>query len=99
LLRRRLVAAAIALGMAVGIGTALQGALGVTGGGPLSTTGVPGGVAQLAGQRVWVVAPGDTVWAIATAVSGNRDVRPLVDRLVAETGGRPLQVGQRLPLP
>jgi hypothetical protein len=78
---------------------ALQGALGGTGGGPLTATGAPGAAPRTVGARVWIVQPGDTLWGIAQAEGGRGDIRPLVDRLSAETGGRPLQVGQRILLP
>ncbi len=50
-------------------------------------------------ERVWVVRPGDTLWQIAATTRRGGDLRPVVDRLVAEIGGRALQVGQRIPLP
>jgi len=97
--RRRLAMLAGLLLALVGGWFALQAALGLFGGGPLATTGQPGGL-RPAAARVWVVQPGDTIWTIARAVSGGRgDERPLVDRLSAEVGDRALQVGQRIPLP
>ena len=57
-----------------------RAALGRIGGGPLATTGAPGGAAA-GGRRVWIVRPGDTLWSIAEAVDPSGDVRPLVDRL------------------
>jgi LysM repeat protein len=48
---------------------------------------------------VYVVQPGDTLWSIARAAQVGEDLRPVVDRLAAEVGHRPLQPGQRLVLP
>jgi hypothetical protein len=48
---------------------------------------------------VWVVQPGDTLWAIARRVQPSGDIRPLVDAMSAEVHGHPLQVGERLVLP
>lgn len=51
------------------------------------------------GQQVHVVEPGDTLWSIARSLQPTGDVRPVVDRLADLRGGRPLQVGERIPLP
>ena len=45
-----------------------------------------------------VVAPGDTVWSIASAVAPDADPRPIVDAIVAANGGPALVAGQRLEL-
>lgn len=48
----------------------------------------------------YVVAPGDTLWSIATRVAPGRDPRPLIDRLQAVNHLRgPLQAGQTLIIP
>jgi hypothetical protein len=73
-------------------------ALGRIGGGPLATTGAPGGV-RPAATRVWVVRPGDSLWSIAEAIDPNGDVRPLVDRLAAEVGGTEIYPGETVALP
>jgi nucleoid-associated protein YgaU len=77
---------------------ALVAALGRTGGGPLTITGATGGL-QPAAARMWVVRPGDTLWAIAEAVDPHGDVRPLVDRLSAEVHGAALYPGEPIPIP
>ncbi len=77
---------------------ATRTALGRTGGGPLATTGAPGG-GRPAAVRVWVVRPGDTLWSIAEAVDPNGDVRPLVDRLAAETRSSAIYPGEAIPVP
>lgn len=68
------------------------------GGGPLTATGAAGSVSP-AGAAVWVVHPGDTLWSIASTVEPGADERPLVDRLSAEVGNRPLYPGEVLALP
>jgi hypothetical protein len=67
-------------------GAAPAGAVGASGSHP-----IPG--------RIWVVQPGDTPWGIVAAAGISGDPRPVVDQLVAETGGRPLQVGQAIRVP
>ncbi|MDP9402418.1 MAG: LysM peptidoglycan-binding domain-containing protein [Actinomycetota bacterium] len=47
----------------------------------------------------YVVQPGDTLWSVARRLRPKGDVRPLVDHLGRQTGGRPLRAGQRIPLP
>jgi len=64
---------------------------------PAATVG-PSGTHPTPGQ-IWVVQPGDTLWGIVAAAGFSGDPRPVVDRLVAETGGRPLQVGQAIRVP
>lgn len=48
--------------------------------------------------RVHVVAPGDTLWSIASRLDPGGDPRPLVDALADRVGGPELRVGQRIPL-
>lgn len=45
-----------------------------------------------------VVQPGDTVWSVASDVSGGDDPRPIVDAIVAANGGADLVAGQRLDI-
>jgi nucleoid-associated protein YgaU len=100
--RRRavfLVLIAAALAAAVSVLLALQAALGGGAGGPLTAGAASAGAPRPAATRVWVVRPGDTLWTIAEAVHPRGDVRPLVDRLSAQVGGRPLTVGRLLTLP
>jgi len=49
--------------------------------------------------RVHIVQPGDTLWSVARDLQPDGDVRPLVARLRALSGGGPLVPGQRLRLP
>ncbi len=47
--------------------------------------------------EVYIVQPGDTLWAIATEVARpGEDIRPIVDSLKALTGGAQLDIGQRI---
>lgn len=96
--RRRVAVGGLALVALVASWIAGGAALGAGGSGPLTATGAPSG-SQPAAYRSWVVRPGDTLWSIAEASGAKGDIRPLVDRLSAEVGGRPLQVGQRIALP
>ena len=98
LLRRRIVAAGLLVATAMGAWIGLQAALGRIGGGPLATTGAPGGL-QPAATRVWVVRPGDTLWSIAEAVDPGGDVRPLVDRLAAQVRSTALFPGETIVIP
>jgi LysM domain len=75
----------------------VQGGGGRAGSDPLAAPGT--GRTASAAAHVWVVQPGDTIWAIARHLEPNGDVRPLVDRLSHEVHGRALQVGQRLVVP
>lgn len=47
----------------------------------------------------YLVQPGDTLWSVARRLQPEGDVRPLVTRLRAASGGGPLAPGQRLRLP
>jgi hypothetical protein len=79
-------------------GIGIRTALGRIGGGPLATTGAPGG-GHVAAVRVWIVRPGDTLWSIAEAVDPNGDVRPLVDRLASEAGSSAIYPGESIAIP
>lgn len=47
--------------------------------------------------EVYVVQPGDTLWAIASEVARpGEDIRPIVDQLKELTGGSQLEIGQRI---
>jgi hypothetical protein len=96
--RLAVVLAALAIAL-VSLLFALQAALGGGAGGPLTTGAASAGAPRPAAVHAWLVRPGDTLWSIAVAVHPRGDVRPLVDRLSAQVGGRPLMVGQRLILP
>ncbi|MGI8752634.1 MAG: LysM peptidoglycan-binding domain-containing protein [Acidimicrobiales bacterium] len=90
---------AVLVAALVSVLLALQAALGGGAGGPLTTGAASAGAPRPAAAHAWMVRPGDTLWGIAVAVQPHGDVRPLVDRLSAQVGGRPLVVGQRLTLP
>jgi hypothetical protein len=96
--RRRTVAVVLVAMLVVGCWLGLQAALGRIGGGPLATTGAPGGPRPVA-ARVWIVRPGDTLWSIAEAAHPESDVRPLVNRLAAAIGSTDLYPGETVVLP
>lgn len=59
------------------------------------------GGARAATYVAVVVAPGDTVWSIAGAMADGRDVRGLVDEIVAVNGlrGASVEAGQSIRVP
>lgn len=78
-----------------------SGVLGGAGpGGSLTASGPAPPIAVVpVAATSYVVQPGDTLWTVARGVRPSGDVRPLVDQLARQTDGRPLRVGQRIPLP
>ncbi|MEE1563813.1 MAG: LysM peptidoglycan-binding domain-containing protein [Acidimicrobiales bacterium] len=94
--RRRRMVAALVLATTIFCGTLVAGELagwvnGVRGGAPAGAAGEP---------VVYVVQPGDTLWAIAERLTpAGIDVRHTVDRLTTAAGGALLQPGQRIELP
>jgi hypothetical protein len=96
--RRRVVAGGGAAMILLGLFVGLQALFGRPGGGPLASVGSPAAV-QPAVARIWLVHPGDTLWSIALASGASGDIRPLVARMSAEVGGRPLQPGERILVP
>jgi nucleoid-associated protein YgaU len=69
--------------------------------GAAGTTGAVGPERQHAATRAYVVRAGDTLWSIASRLSGpSADLRPLVDRIAAEnhvTGSLPTGAVLHLP--
>lgn len=96
--RRRLAVGGVAGAILLGLLLGLQALFGRPGGGPLASVGSPA-ASEPAVARIWVVRPGDTLWSIALASGARGDIRPLVARLSAEVGGRPLQPGERIQVP
>ena len=90
--RRRIVVAALAVGVLL----AARVLLGGLGGGSLASPEPASPV--LIGERSYVVQPGDTLWSIARWLQPQGDPRPLVDRLAAAHHGFPLRVGERIAL-
>ncbi len=86
--RRRLAVAALIIGL-------LLGALSMGRQADASRTAE----AEAADSVVYVVQPGDTLWAIARDLSPGDDPRPLVAALDDIAGGNVLQPGQRLAIP
>ena len=87
--RRRLIAAALGLGIALAA-THAAAALGGT------TTTSPERSPHV--QRV-VVQPGDTLWSIAREVAPNTDPRAVVDKMVAARGSADVQPGDTIVWP
>lgn len=90
--RRRVVVAAL---LVVSLMAAVH-VLGRFGGGPLSLAEPLPTLASSSPGDVYIVQPGDTLWAIARSLQPEGDVRPLVQRLAAQLHGRSLSVGDRL---
>jgi nucleoid-associated protein YgaU len=86
-------------------GRLLVAVLALTGGVVLAAVvGVAGGNSgglRLAGEKAVVVQPGDTVWGIAASISGDDDIRAVVDEIqqLNHLHGAPLVPGQALRLP
>ena len=109
--RRRLAAVLVLLiVMVVALALSLRVGAAVLGGGPASAPELrplsvgAGGSAVFGGQSlvpggIYVVQPGDTLWAIARALQPTGDLDGLVDRLVRLNGGPSLAVGERVRLP
>jgi nucleoid-associated protein YgaU len=89
--RRRLIAAALGLGIVL---TAARAGVALGG----STTFTPGRSPHPHVEDV-VVRRGDTLWSIAERVSSSSDPRALVDALAAQLGTSDLQVGERIAVP
>jgi nucleoid-associated protein YgaU len=87
--RGRVLVAVVALAFGVALAAVLGAA--VDGGAGL----------RLAGESTVVVQPGDTVWEIASSVSGDQDVRAVVYEIqrLNHLGDAPLVPGQILRLP
>jgi hypothetical protein len=92
---------ALAAGVVVAVSALATLVLGALGGGSLTAPERPLPAGTGAAGAVYVVQPGDTFWSIARQVSPEpqADLRPMVDRLVAEHGGSTLLVGEPIRLP
>ena len=49
-------------------------------------------------REIYIVAPGDTLWSIASAIDTDGDPRDTIDRLADLNGGSSIYIGQRLIL-
>lgn len=58
----------------------------------------PPPASRTASITTWTVRPGDTLWSIARSVQPAGDVRPVLERLVAHYGSRPLEPGEVLSI-
>ena len=86
--RRRLVVAALAVGLVLGL---------LSLGRQADASRTP--EARSADSVTYVVQPGDTLWGIAQDLKPGTDPRPLVEALDDIAGGALLQPGQRLVVP
>jgi len=91
-LRRRIFLGVILMVIGALFWTALTMVIGV------GETKVGAGLSSSAPREVHVVAPGETLWSIATAIDSDGDPRDTVDRLSALNGGSSISIGQRLIL-
>lgn len=99
ILRRRLVAVALVVGLLVSLGLALGRAGSTRSAGVGAVPGSAGVAAIPIAQAEYVVQPGDTLWKIARALQPEGDVRPLVYELGKARNGAPLRAGERITLP
>jgi hypothetical protein len=90
-LRRRLVAAVVAVALVAALHLLAGSALAGTAGG-----GTPSAAAGATSPVTHVVQPGDTLWTIAERVAPGEDLRPVVDELRQRHGSTELEVGDRL---
>ena len=91
-LRRRVGVVAFAVAFAASVGVAVDDGLADRGGDPASSSAV-------GRSSVYVVQPGDTLWAIAQRIHPGGDTSGYVDALVSLNGGSVIQPGQQLRLP
>jgi hypothetical protein len=98
--RRRLAVLVLATCTVAVLILLLRAAAGALGGAPLTPSAPPAaGGLQPAAAVTYVVQPGDTYWSIARSLHPSEDVRSVVDRLVAQQHGAPLQAGAVIALP
>jgi nucleoid-associated protein YgaU len=96
--RRRLAVLAAMVLLALALQFAVHTASAWLGGGSLAAS-EPRSAAAAPAAAVYVVQPGDTLWTLARRSHPAGDLRPVVGRLAAALGDRPLRAGQRIVLP
>lgn len=84
ILRQRLAAAGMALAAVVGCWSLLSG---------------PSTTISADAPPVHMVAPGETLWGVASSLGVSGDLRDVVDRLAQENGGYSVSIGQRVRIP
>ncbi|HTX63374.1 MAG TPA: LysM domain-containing protein [Acidimicrobiales bacterium] len=93
--RRRRAVVLVTVAAALTCGLALP--LTSVGGSPL--TPQPGPLASAAGEAVYVVRPGDTLWSIAARFDRGGNPRPMAEALARETGSAVVVPGERIRIP
>ncbi len=98
-LRRRLVVLALLLVLAVGAQLLLSAAWASLATSPGEVPPAAPAAVSASASEVVTVAPGDTLWSLATELRPGADPRPLVDELARRNGGSAvLQAGQQLDI-
>jgi hypothetical protein len=95
--RRRLAALVVGVLAVLALQFAVHTMAAWLGGGPLAASEPRPAAARA--TAVYVVQPGDTLWTLARRAHPAGDLRPVVGRLAAAVGDRPLHAGQRIVLP
>ena len=96
-LRRRLAVLVLLLVLAVGAQLVLSAAWASLATSPGAVPPAAPAAVSTSAADVVTVAPGDTLWSLATELRPGADPRPLVDELARRNGGSAvLQAGQRL---
>ena len=95
-LRRRRRAAVLA-GVAAGATWGLALPLASLGGSPVAAH--PRAHVGVAGETVYVVRPGDTLWSIASRLDRGGDPRPMAEALAREVGSAVVVPGERIAIP
>jgi len=91
--RRALALGVIAAGLTCGLALPLTSLAGS----PASASARP--LPVVAGETVYVVRPGDTLWSIAARFDRGGSPRPMAEALARETGSQVVVPGERIPIP
>jgi hypothetical protein len=91
--RRAVMLAAVAAGVTCGLALPLAS----LGGSPVAVHA--GAQAAVAGETVYVVRPGDTLWSIASRFDRGGNPRPMAEALAREVGSAVVVPGERIPVP
>lgn len=99
--KRRLVALVVLATLALGAWSLATNAMSLVGANAASTPASAGAVSApgVVQSQQWTVRPGDTLWSIARSVKPSGDIRPVLNPLIKQYAGQPLQVGQSIAIP